>query len=104
MVVAIDCGANVGVHTIEWAGTYERLGRRAGDPASISASTMHQLAAIHAINNCRMPAPFMLAAFDCVGAMKIPAGRIRPAAASFGSLELKRRAGTEFIGYGYRLL
>jgi FkbM family methyltransferase len=94
-VIAIDCGANVGVHTIEWAKRMTGW----GSVLAIEAQERiyYALAGNIAINNCFNASAFHAAVSDRAGIMKMP----RPnylAAASYGSLELKQRANTEFIG------
>ncbi|MBK9130059.1 MAG: FkbM family methyltransferase [Gammaproteobacteria bacterium] len=94
-VVALDCGANIGVHTIEWA----RLLHGWGSVVAFEAQEriFYALAGNIAINNC-LNATATLAA---VGAendrIRIPAPNyLIPS--SFGSLELRKAARNEFIG------
>lgn len=94
-VVALDCGANIGVHTIEWA----RLLHGWGSVVAFEAQERiyYALAGNIAINNC-LNATATLAA---VGAendrIRIPAPNyLIPS--SFGSLELRKAARNEFIG------
>ena len=94
-VVAIDCGANIGVHTIEWAKTMTGW----GSVLAIEAQEriFYALAGNIAINNC-FNARAVHAAVDAEsGVLKIPSpDYLRPA--SFGSLELKQHQTNEFIG------
>jgi FkbM family methyltransferase len=94
-VVALDCGANIGVHTIEWA----RRMNGWGEVIAIEAQErlFYALAGNIAINNCFNARAIHAAVAAEVGTMKIPRpDYLRPG--SFGSLELKQRERTEFIG------
>ncbi len=94
-VVAIDCGANVGVHSIEWA---KRMTGWGSVVAIESQERIYYaLAGNIAINNCFNCRAIHAAVDTRVGMMKVP----RPdytRAGSFGSLEMKKRESTEFIG------
>jgi FkbM family methyltransferase len=94
-VMAVDCGANVGVHTVEWAKHMTAW----GNVLAIEAQERiyYALAGNIAINNCFNARAIHAAVSDRPGTMKIPMPNYF-AAASFGSLELKPRDGTEFIG------
>jgi FkbM family methyltransferase len=94
-VLAIDCGANVGVHTVEWA----KLMTAWGGVLAIEAQERiyYALAGNIAINNCFNARAIHAAVADRAGTMKIPVPNYFKAA-SFGSLELKQRASNEFIG------
>jgi len=94
-VMAIDCGANVGVHTIEWA--KHMTGWGAVLAVEAQERIYYALAGNIAINNCFNARAIHAAVSDRAGTMKIPVPNYA-AAASFGSLELKQRAGAEFIG------
>jgi FkbM family methyltransferase len=94
-VMAIDCGANVGVFTLEWA----RATTGWGSVIAIEAQERiyYALAGNIAINNCFNARAVLAAVADRPGTIRVP--RIdyaRPA--SFGSVEIKRREQTEFIG------
>ena len=94
-VVAIDCGANIGVHTIEWA--TEMTGW--GSVLSIEAQERiyYALAGNIAINNCFNVIAFHGAVSSEGGTLKIPVpDYLSPS--SFGSLELKQSDSNEFIG------
>src|SRR5262245_47380652 len=94
-VVAIDCGANIGVHTIEWAKAMTGW----GSVLSIEAQERiyYALAGNIAINNCFNAIALHAAVSSEAGTMKIPnPNHMIPA--SFGSLELRQRPNTEFIG------
>jgi FkbM family methyltransferase len=94
-VVAIDCGANIGVHTIEWAMSMTGW----GSVLSIEAQerVYYALAGNIAINNCFNAVAVHGAVSSESGTMKIPnPNYLLPS--SFGSLELRERDGNEFIG------
>ncbi|HLH90090.1 MAG TPA: FkbM family methyltransferase [Xanthobacteraceae bacterium] len=94
-VTALDCGANIGVHTIEWARRMSGWGRVIAIEAQ--ERVFYALAGNIAINNCHNAWAIHGAVTMQSGTMKIPApDYLRPG--SFGSLELRRRADTEFIG------
>ena len=81
-VVAIDCGANVGVHTIEWAKHMTAWGAVLAIEAQ--ERIYYALAGNIAINNCFNARAIHAAVSDCAGTMKIPVPNYS-AAASFGS-------------------
>ena len=94
-VVAIDCGANIGVFTLEWA----RAMTGWGSVIAIEAQERiyYALAGNIAINNCFNARAILAAVADKPGVMKLPKIDYgRPA--SFGSVEIKKRQQTEFIG------
>lgn len=94
-VVAIDCGANIGVHTVEWA----RLMHGWGEVVAIEAQEKiyYALAGNLVLNNCLNATAHLAAVGRACGEMAIPVpDYLRPG--SFGSLELRLRQGTEFIG------
>jgi len=94
-VTALDCGANIGVHTVEWA----RLMSGWGQVIAIEAQerVYYALAGNIAINNCFNARALNAAVAARSGTMKIPVpDYLTPA--SFGSLELRQRDGGEFIG------
>ena len=94
-VVAIDCGANIGVHTVEWATTMADW----GSVLAIEAQERiyYALAGNIAINNCFNAFAVHGAVSSESGTMKIPnPNYFTPS--SFGSLELRQREGNEFIG------
>lgn len=93
-VLAVDCGANVGVFTIELA----RHMKGWGGVVSFEAQEFiyYALAGNIAINNCFNARAIQAAVGDRDGSMKIPVLDYT-AAASFGSLELKPSA-NEYIG------
>ena len=94
-VVGIDCGANIGVHTIEWAKAMTGW----GSVLSIEAQERiyYALAGNIAINNCFNAIAVNGAVSNESGVMDIPnPNYFMPS--SFGSLELRQRSGNEFIG------
>jgi len=94
-VVAVDGGANIGVHTIEWARHMWGWGEVTGFEAQ--EAIFYALAGNVALNNC-MNAHVRLAALGEInGEIDVP----RPdyfAPASFGSLELRQSSDAPFIG------
>jgi FkbM family methyltransferase len=94
-VLAIDCGANIGVHTIEWAKRMTGWGQMLAIEAQ--ERIYYALAGNIAINNCFNAVALNAAIADKPGVLRMPQpGYLVPA--SFGSLELRKRANTEFIG------
>jgi FkbM family methyltransferase len=94
-VVAIDCGANIGVHTIEWASSMTGW----GSVIAIEAQERiyYALAGNIAISNCLNATVIHGAVASEPGTMRIPSPNyLLPA--SFGSLELRKRNNNEFIG------
>jgi FkbM family methyltransferase len=94
-VVAIDCGANIGVHAIEWATAMTGW----GSVIAIEAQERiyYALAGNIAINNCFNAIAMHAAVSSEPGVMQIPTpDYLLPA--NFGNLELKPRADCEFIG------
>lgn len=94
-VVAVDCGANIGVHTIEWAQTMTGW----GSVLAIEAQERiyYALAGNIAINNCFNAMALHAAVSSETGTMQIPNPNYLTAS-SFGSLELRKRDQNEFIG------
>ncbi|HZQ11565.1 MAG TPA: FkbM family methyltransferase [Pseudolabrys sp.] len=94
-VVAIDCGANIGVHTIEWATAMTGWGSVIAVEAQ--ERIYYALAGNIAINNCFNAIAMHAAVAAAPGVMGVPVpDYFQPS--SFGSLELRPRAETEFIG------
>jgi FkbM family methyltransferase len=93
--VAIDCGANIGAHTVEWAIAMTGW----GSVISIEAQERiyYALAGNITLNNCFNAIAMHAAVSSESGVMKIPAPNYLTAS-SFGSLELRPSATTEFIG------
>ena len=94
-IVAIDCGANIGVHTIEWATAMTGW----GSVVAIEAQERiyYALAGNIAINNCFNAICMNAAVSSANGTMRVPVPDYLTAS-SFGSLELQQRDGNEFIG------
>lgn len=94
-LVVVDCGANIGVFTVEWAKHMSGWGAVLAFEAQ--ERLYYALAGNIAINNCFNARAVHAAVAGQIGAMKIPMPNYF-APGSFGSLELKQRNGTEFIG------
>ena len=94
-VIAVDCGANIGVHTVEWAKHMTGWGLVVGIEAQ--ERIYYALAGNVALNNCFNARLVLAAVASQPGVMKIPNPNYF-APTSFGSLELKQRANPEFIG------
>ena len=94
-VFALDCGANVGAHTIEWARHMHGWGSAlAFEPQE---RIFYALAGNIAINNCLNAGARWVALGSENKTIQIPApDYLQPS--SFGSLELRKTARTEFIG------
>jgi FkbM family methyltransferase len=94
-VVALDCGANVGVHTLEWA----RQMRGWGSVIAIEAQEriFYALAGNITLQNCFNARAILAALADRTGSLSFPEPDYTKQG-SFGSLELLPRVGTEFIG------
>jgi FkbM family methyltransferase len=94
-LIAVDCGANVGVHSIEWA----KMMTGWGQVLSIEAQERiyYALAGNIAINNCFNVVALHGAVSSESGVMQIPSPNYL-VPSSFGSLELRQRDGNEFIG------
>lgn len=94
-VVFFDGGANIGVHTVETAKMLSGWGRVIAVEAQ--DRLYYALAGNIALNNCLNADAIYAALGDSVGTLSIPVpDYCQPA--SFGSLELKLRPGTEYIG------
>jgi FkbM family methyltransferase len=93
-VVALDCGANIGVHTIEWAQAMTSWGRVVAFEAQ--ERIFYALAGNIALNNVFNASALHAAIGGEVGSMDIPVLDYN-APASYGSFELKRTSG-EMIG------
>jgi FkbM family methyltransferase len=94
-VVAIDCGANIGVHTIEWAKMMQGWGRVIAIEAQ--ERIFYALAGNIALNNCFNASAIHGAVGAQTGTITVPQpDYCQPA--SFGSLELRQSAQNEFIG------
>jgi FkbM family methyltransferase len=94
-VVAIDCGANVGVHTISFARHMTHWGKVVAYEAQ--ERIFYALAGNVCLNNCLNARVFNAAVGDQDGIMSVPVPNYN-SPGSFGSLELVQRAETENIG------
>jgi len=94
-VVALDCGANIGVHSIEWA----KIMTGWGEVFSFEAQEkiFYALAGNVAINNCFNVTAKHVALGSKVGVIEIPQPNYHQPS-SFGSLELVKKNNNEFIG------
>ena len=94
-VVAIDGGANLGVHTIEWA----RLMHGWGEVLAIEAQEriFYALAGNITLNNCFNARALWAALGTEKGSIEVPIPNYF-VPSSFGSLEIKQRSNNEFIG------
>jgi FkbM family methyltransferase len=94
-VVGLDCGANLGVHTIEWAKALYGRGKVIAFEAQ--ERIYYALAGNIAINNCFNASAIHGALGATDGFLDMPAPNyLQPS--SFGSLELRQTAKSEFIG------
>lgn len=94
-VTALDCGANIGVHTIEWAALMTGWGQvTAFEPQE---RIYYALAGNIAINNCFNARAVHAAVGGETGLIDLPLlDYTRPA--SFGSFEARKLAKSQFIG------
>ena len=94
-VVALDGGANIGVHAVEWA----RLMRGWGSVIAVEAQerVFYALAGNLTLHNAFNARALWCALGDEDGELGIPEPDYTKQG-SFGSFELKPRVGTEFIG------
>ena len=94
-VVAIDCGANIGVHTIEWAQAMYGWGEVVAFEAQ--ERIYYALAGNITLNNCFNAKAIFAAIGAGGGEIFVP----RPdyfSPSSFGSLEIRKSKTNEFIG------
>ena len=94
-VVAVDCGANIGVHTVEWAKGMTGWGHVVAIEAQ--ERIFYALAGNVTINNCFNAHAIHAAVGAQNGSLRIPVPNYL-APASFGSLELRQSDANEFIG------
>lgn len=94
-VVAVDCGANIGVHTVEWAKHAYGWGRVIAFEAQ--EKIYYALAGNIAINNCLNATAHWAAVGSESKRIQIPVPNYL-VPSSFGSLELKKTEKNEFIG------
>lgn len=94
-VVALDCGANIGVHTVEWA--KQMVGWGSVVAIEPQERIFYALAGNIVINNCANATARWCALGAENGELKIPTpDYTKPG--SFGSLELKKGENNEWIG------
>lgn len=94
-VVAIDCGANVGVHTVEWAKFMHGWGNVIAFEAQ--ERIFYALAGNITINNCFNARAIWAAVGASEGTINVPVpDYFKPS--SFGSLEIRKTESTEYIG------
>ena len=94
-VMAVDCGANIGVRTVEWAKGMTGWGAVIAIEAQMRL--FYALAGNITINNCFNAHAIHAAVGAQEGTLKVPVPNyLEPA--SFGSLELRHSEATEFIG------
>lgn len=94
-VIAIDCGANIGVHSVEWA----QLMHGWGELIAIEAQEriFYALAGNLTLNNCFNARAIWAAVGADEGEIGVPVpDYFKPS--SFGSLEIRQSDTTEFIG------
>lgn len=94
-VVGIDCGANIGVHTIEWANHMYGWGFVHAFEAQ--ERVFYNLAGNIALNNCFNATAVCAAVGSNVGRIYVPILDFNTPA-SYGSLEIKPPHRSEFIG------
>jgi len=94
-VVALDCGANIGTHTLEWARRMTGWGQVIAVEAQ--ERIFYALAGNIALNNCLNARAIFAAVTAHSGPIKIPVPDYL-APGSFGSLELRPANTPEFIG------
>lgn len=94
-IVAVDCGANIGVHSVEWARHMHGWGSVLAFEAQ--ERLYYALAGNLALNNCLNARAVWAAVGATEGELRIPVPDYCKAA-SFGSLELKPRPQAEYIG------
>jgi FkbM family methyltransferase len=94
-VIALDCGANIGVHTVEWA----NLMKGWGSVVAIEAQEriFYALAGNLTLQNCSNARALWSAVGGSDGDISFPEPDYN-AQSSFGSFELRPRVGGEFIG------
>lgn len=94
-VVALDCGANIGVHTIEWA----KLMTGWGSVVAFEAQEriFYALTGNIAINNCLNARALNVAVGAQEGVLRMPVPDYL-SAGSFGSLGIRFSPTTEYIG------
>lgn len=98
-VLAVDCGANIGTFTVEWAKMMSGWGAVLAFEAQ--ERIYYALAGNIAINNCFNAQAILAAVSDKCGTISLPPLDYT-APASFGSVEIKETDKTEFVGQPLR--
>ena len=94
-LIALDCGANIGVHTVEWAKHMFNWGYVISfEPQE---KIYYALAGNITLNNCFNVKAYNSALGDKVSVINVPRLNYFKAS-SFGSLELEEKENNEFIG------
>jgi len=94
-VIGIDCGANCGIHTVEWSRHMFGWGKVIAIEAQ--ERIYYALCGNIAINNCMNAKAILAAVGNDTREISIPSPNyLKPA--SFGSLELRKGEDNEFIG------
>jgi FkbM family methyltransferase len=94
-VFALDCGANIGVHIVEWARHMHGWGEALAFEAQ--ERIFYALAGNLTLNNCFNARALWAAVGAHAGEIRVPEPDYL-AAGSFGSLEIRKTEKTEFIG------
>jgi FkbM family methyltransferase len=94
-VFAIDCGANIGVHTVEWAKSMHGWGSLLAIEAQ--ERIFYALAGNISLNNCSNARALWAAVGSSAGSIMVPQLDYHQPA-SFGSLEIRERDSNEYIG------
>lgn len=94
-VVALDCGANIGVHTIEWSQLMDGWGKIYSFEAQ--KFIYYSLCGSIALNSCFNVDAKNIALGNKNGSISVPKLDYRKNT-SFGSLEIKERTNGEWIG------
>lgn len=94
-VVALDCGANIGVHSVEWARAMTGWGTVLAFEAQ--ERLFYALAGNLSLNNCFNARARHAAVTAACGTLRVPTpDYLRPG--SYGSLEMRPSEKNEFIG------
>jgi FkbM family methyltransferase len=94
-VVALDCGANIGVHSVEWARSMHGWGSVVSFEAQ--ERIFYALAGNIALNNCLNAKAVWCAVGSSCGEVRVPSLDYNRAS-SFGSLEIRPAGQNEYIG------
>lgn len=94
-VMALDCGANIGVHTVEWAHFMQDWGTVLAIEAQ--ERIFYALAGNIALNNCFNARAIWAAVGSAKGSIDVPVPNYFEDS-SFGSLEIRKSERTESIG------